>query len=444
MKRLAVCCLLLFFLPLPPNSQAEDWTHWGGPTRNNVWHEDGLLESFPPAGPTIVWRTPVSGGYAGPAVSEGSVFVSDFVSKEHSRKKEHADKVVPQRTLSDGMERVLCLDEQSGGIKWKHEYPVKYSIAYASGPRCTPTVDQGKVYTLGAEGNLFCFNKKTGDILWSKDFRKLYVDKTPIWGYASHPLVDGQKLICVVGGEGSYAVAFDKDTGAELWRAITAVEQGYSPPMIIEAQGVRQLILMRPDAVTSVDPDSGREYWSVPYNGDSSTIIMSPVFWNEQLFVGGFNNRNLLLKLLPDRPAAKAVWRDKRKHGISPLNVQPYVDANVMYGVDQNGELMAVELPSGKRLWATAEPISKRRVHCGTAFFVRQADRYWLFNDQGEIVIGKLTPHGYEEIDRQKVIEPTSVAYGRAVVWCMPAFANRRMYVRNDEECICVDLAAGQ
>ena len=436
MKRSVSFCLLIFLFSAI--AHAEDWPHWMGPTRDNVWHEEGLLKNFPPSGPKIMWRTPVARSYAGPAVSEGSVFLTDFVAADP------AAEVVAKRTELNGTERVLCLDEKTGKVKWKYEYPVHYTIAYAAGPRCTPTVDQDKVYTLGAEGNLFCFNKQTGQVLWSKDFNKLRKGKTPTWGYASHPLIDGQKLICIVGGEGSYAIAFDKDTGDEIWRAITAAEQGYSPPTIIRCQGVRQLILMRPDAVTSVDPESGQAYWSKPYKTDSSTIIMSPVFWNDHLFVGGFNRRNLLLKLPPGPPAAEIVWGDKKKHGISPVNVQPLVEGNIMYGVDQEGELMAAELPSGKRLWQTSAPISKRRAHCGTAFFVRQADRYWMFNDQGEILIVKLSAQGYEEIDRQKVIEPTNFAYGRDVVWAMPAFANRRIYVRNDEECICLDLSAEQ
>ncbi len=433
MKRLASYCLLLFFFPA--NTHAEDWPHWRGPTRDNVWHEEGLLEKFPSEGPEIVWRTPVAGGYAGPAVSEGSVFLIDFTL---AGKPLGAN---DQREPSHGIERVLCLDEKTGNLRWKHEYPVKYTFSYSSGPRCTPTVDGNRVYTLGGEGNLFCFDKQSGNILWSKDFRKQYASKTAMWGHASHPLIDGQKLICIVGGEGSHAVAFDKFTGKELWRSITASEQGYCPPTIIEAQGARQLILMRPDALTSVDPETGHEFWSVPYEADAGSIIMTPVFWNDHLFVGGFNHKRLMLRLPSGPPAAEVLWANESKLAFSPISVQPYVEGNTMYGFDQNGELMAIELPSGKRLWKTSAPISKRRASCGTAFLVKQADRYWLFNELGELLIAKLSPQGYEEIDRQKVIQPTSVAFGRDVVWSMPAFANRRVFVRNDKECICVDLA---
>ena len=150
-----------------------------------------------------------------------------------------------------------------------------------------------------------------------------------------------------------------------------------------------------------------------------------------------------MLELSPVEPAAEIVWGNKSRHGISPVNVQPFAVGNIIYGVDSSGELMAVSVPSGERLWKTTQPVSEKRpVRSGTAFLVKQEDRFWMFTELGELVIARLTPEGYEEIDRTKVIEPSNNAWGRDVVWCMPAFANRRMYVRNDDRCICVDLSA--
>ena len=104
------------------------------------------------------------------------------------------------------------------------------------------------------------------------------------------------------------------------------------------------------------------------------------------------------------QPAAEVVWRDKARDAISPVNVQPFYDAesNVIYGMDQSGDMCALEMPTGKRLWADSTPVSKRRVGSGTAFIVRQADRFWLFNENGELIIAKLSPEKYEEIDRVK------------------------------------------
>lgn len=210
--------LVNFMLLAMPLTQAADWPQWMGPGRDNVWRETGLVDSFPEGGPPILWRTKVAGGYAGPAVAGGKVYVTDYVTE--------GDVKVPNwdRQEFTGVERVLCLDEATGDELWKHEYPVKYTISYPAGPRCTPTVHEGKVYTMGAEGNLFCLDAESGDVVWSKDLQHDYHTKAAIWGYAGSPLVDGNRLICVVGGEGTHAVAFDLATGDEVWRALTSPE----------------------------------------------------------------------------------------------------------------------------------------------------------------------------------------------------------------------------
>lgn len=417
--------------------QADEWPQWMGPKRDNVWRETGILEKFPQSGLPVVWRAPVAGGYAGPAVAGGKVFVTDYVTKDNV-KVDNFD-----RNSFTGTERVLCLNEADGQLLWKHEYPVKYTVSYPAGPRCTPCVDGDRVYTLGTEGHLFCFDVKTGTILWAKDFVKEYGATTALWGYASHPLIDGNKLICIVGGKGSHAVAFDKLTGEELWKTLTAKEQGYSPPTIIEYAGLRQLILFRPDGVAAVNPETGAVYWNVDYEATNGSAIMSPIVLGNLLYVGGFNNKNLLLEMAADGKSAKPLWQDEAKMGLSPVNVQPFRVGEIMYGFDQSGLLHAVDIRSGNRLWGTAAPLnSTRPVGSGTAFIVQHGDRFWMFNELGELMITKLTPEGYEEIDRTKVIKQTNNAFGREVVWCMPAFANKRVYVRNDEEIICIDVAA--
>ena len=420
-------------------SCAEDWARWMGPLRCNTWTESGIIDKFPTGGPKVLWRSKIAGGYSGPAVADGKVVVTDFVTDANVKIGNF------QRQEFDGTERILCLDESSGKIVWQHKYPVRYTISYPSGPRCTPIIKNNRVYTLGAEGNLFCFDLSDGKIIWSKELKKEYKTTSALWGYAGHPLIDGENLITLAGGAGSHLVALDKNTGKEVWKSLTSVEQGYSPPTIIEAGGTRQLITLRPDAVTSVDPATGKEFWSVPYEATSNSIIMSPIKIGDYLFAGGYSNKSILLRLDPDRPAATEVWRDRARSAISPVNVQPFldVDKKIVYGMDQNGDLRAIRFPDAELLWSTSKPVSERRVGNGTAFIVRQGstDRFWLFNETGELIIAKLTPDGYDEIDRAKVIETTNNAFNRPVVWSMPAFANRHAYIRNDNEIVCVDLA---
>jgi outer membrane protein assembly factor BamB len=317
---------------------------------------------------------------------------------------------------------------------------VTYAISYPAGPRCTPIVDGDRLYTLGAEGDLFCFEAATGKVFWSKNLKSVYKTESPLWGYAAHPLIDGENLITLAGGEGSQAVALNKMTGQEVWRFGTAKETGYSPPTIIQAAGVRQLILVNPEAVNSVNPQTGELYWSIPYLADNGSIIMSPVRSGNYLFVGGYSNRNLLIELASNEPKAKEVWRNQAKKGMSPVNVQPFVIGEIVYGCDQSGELMAFDIATGNRRWETSKPISDRPQGSGTAFIVKSGDRFFLFNESGELIIAKITPEGYQELARTKIIEPTNNAFGRDVVWCAPAFANGSIYVRNDEQIVRIPL----
>ncbi len=416
---------------------ADDWPQWMGPQRDNVWRETGIVKELPKGEIAARWRAKVGGGYAGPAVASGKVYVADLVTAGNVKVDNFS------RGKFEGTERVLCLDEANGKELWKHEYPVTYTISYPAGPRCTPVVHAGKLYALGAEGNLICFDANTGKVLFEKNFPKEYNTKSALWGYASHPLIDGQKLICVAGGAGSHTVALDKDTGAELWRAGTAKEQGYSPPTIVKAGGVRQLLSLRPDGIASLDPETGKEHWNLPYGATNGSLIMAPVVSGDLLFVGGYSNKNLLAKLDADKPGAAKLWQDEAKKAICPINVQPFAEAGVLYGFDQKGDLRGVRIETGEILWSSNQAVTGERPQGSeTGFIVKHEDKFVIFNELGQLIFCKLSPAGYQELSRTMVLKPTNNAFGRQVLWCAPAFANQRMYVRNDEECVCIDLAA--
>jgi outer membrane protein assembly factor BamB len=424
-------------LALATVASADDWPQWMGPKRDNVWRETGIVEKFPKGGPKVLWRTPINGGYAGPAVAGGKVYITDRVLAKGAKVSEN-----PFDTKKvDSSERVLCLDAKTGKELWKHSYPCPYQISYPAGPRCTPLVHDGKVYTLGAMGDLFCFEADSGKIVWQKDLKKDYDTKAPLWGFAAHPLIDGKKLVTLVGGKGRHVVAFDKDTGKELWKAGEQKEPGYSPVLITEAAGKRQMIVTGTESVYAVDPDTGKELWTTDFEVDNGCTIMTPVRVGDHLLFGGYQHKNLLLKLKADKPGVEVVWQNKRKHGLSPINVQPMADGEVVYGYDEDGQMFGVEIPSGKRLWESEGPVAKEPAGSATAFMVKNGDRYFFFAETGHLVLGKLSPKGYEESDRVKVLEPTNAASGRKVVWSAPAYADKKAFIRNDKEIICVDLA---
>src|SRR5262245_4515864 len=292
-------------------ARAEHWPPWLGPKRDGVWREAGLVEKFPPGGPKEVWRVPVGVGYAGPAVTQGKVFVLDLVPADGAKLPESG---FAKGARVPGKERVLCLDEKTGKDLWKYDYPVEYQMSYAAGPRCTPTVDGDRVYTLGAMGDLVCLNVADGKPVWVKDFMKDYESYLPVWGFAAHPLVDGDKVICLVGGSNErLVVAFDKATGKELWaRESCAGDFGYCPPTIYEFGGKRQLIIWHARAVLGLEPDSGKRLWRVDFDSRAALTAPMPVkVGDDRLFITSFYHGSMLLKVGTDK--AEVVWKSKAK-----------------------------------------------------------------------------------------------------------------------------------
>ncbi len=425
--------------------RADDWPQWLGPERDAVWRETGIIDTFPPAGPRIRWRTTIGAGYTGPAVADGFVYVMDRQLAAGSQNPGNAF----QRGQIPGTERVLCLAEADGKIIWQHEYDCPYSVSYASGPRATPLISGGKVYTLGAEGNLHCLDAKTGAVHWSRDFKKDFDVRTPTWGFAGHPLLEGNKLICLVGGPGSVAVAFDKDTGKELWRALSAREPGYAPPTMITAGGTRQLILWHPESVNSLNPETGAVYWSHRWAIRSGLSVATPRLSGDLLLLSSFYTSSHCFRLDAGKPAAELVWEGKRNSEkntdtLHSLMSTPFIEGGYIYGVCSYGQLRCLKLATGERLWETlaATTPDGKEMRWANAFLIRNGDRFFLANEKGDLIIARLTPDGYQEISRTHLLDPTNTDPRREVVWSHPAFANRSVYARNDREIICASLAS--
>jgi outer membrane protein assembly factor BamB len=434
---------------------ADDWPQWLGPQRDGVWREKGILEKFPEKGPKILWHTPLGGGYAGPAVANGKVYVTD---RQLGRAVRNPDNLFAKDKI-DGKERVLCLDAASGNVLWTHSYDCPYRISYPIGPRTTPVVADGKVYTLGAMGDLLCLDANKGTVLWSKNFPEDYRAPIAMWGYAAHPLLDGTRLICLVGGPDSAVVAFDKDTGKELWKSlnVTKGELGYCPPVIFEAGGKRQLIIWLPQEVAGLHPETGKPYWQENFRTaiPANMTIPTPRKQGDLLFLTSFYGGSIMLKLDREKPAASVAWAKKGRNekpdkteALHAVMCTPVFKGDYIYGLCSYGELRCLKAASGERVWQDFKVTGtkqKEEDRWDNAFIIEQNGRYFLFNEKGDLIMARMTPKGYEEVSRAHILEPTSKAgYGfvRRVLWSHPAFANRCMYARNDKEIVCVSLAA--
>jgi outer membrane protein assembly factor BamB len=426
---------------------SADWPQWLGPLRDGVWRETGILTTFPPEGPPVRWRTPVGSGYAGPAVASGRVYVADRTLG--SGESNPANPF--ERATTQGTERIHCLDQSTGEILWTHEYECPYTVSYPAGPRATPLVAEGKVYTLGAEGHLKCLHADSGEVLWSRALKDDYELQAPVWGFSASPLLDGDRLICLVGGKGSVVVAFHKDSGEEIWRALSAAEPGYCPPVIYEAGGKRQLIIWHPQAINSLDPVTGNVYWSVPFDVKAGLTISMPRQLDDLLFVTSFYNGPVMLQLDRSQPAATLLWKGKSNSErntdkLNSIMSTPFLEAGHIYGVCSYGQLRCLTADTGERLWedlkATGSTGDTRQQtnRWANAFLIKHEDRFFLANERGDLIVARLTPQGYQEISRAHLLEPTNPMAGRDVVWSHPAFANQCVYLRNDQEIICVDL----
>jgi outer membrane protein assembly factor BamB len=427
--------------------RADDWPQWLGPQRDGVWREAGLAARFPKDGPKVLWRAPLAGGYSGPAVADGKVYVMD---RQRARDAD-GKPLRPTRNGIPGNERVLCLDARDGSLIWKHEYDCPYTVSYASGPRCTPLVRDGRVYTYGAMGDLCCLDAANGKPVWSKNLAREYkAESVPFWGYAGHPLLEGDLLYCVVGGEGSAVAALNKDTGKEVWKALTSEEVGYSPPMLTSAGGKKQLIVWLSESLNSLDPASGKPYWSIPYPEDGkprrpAVNIVTVRRLDDLLFVSTYYHGSMAVQLDKDKPEARVLWRGKSNNPAKPdglhiLMSTPALKDGHAYGVCASGELRCLDLKDGKQVWETYAATGGKKGDCATAFLTAQGDRFVIFNDQGELILAELTPKGYKEIDKAKILDRTETAMGREVVWSSPAFARKCVFARNHKEMVCVSL----
>ena len=433
---------------------ADDWPNWMGTKYDGIWHESGILRAFPDGEAKVSWRQPIGGGYGGPAIVGNHIFIMER-TKDEGKGIDVENNIMKAGEIAGG-ERIKCLNFETGKQIWQHSYECSYKIAYPNGPRCTPTVDGNRVYTLGAMGKLLCLKSDTGDVVWEKDLTDEYETKPPIWGYSSHPMVDGDQLIVPVGGEGSGVVAFDKSTGKEIWKSVTTFDIAYSPLVIysadVDGKAERQLIFWHAEAVTSLDPANGKEFWSIKFpeqRNPSQTQITTPKLVGNKLLISEFYKGSLLLELGSNPPSANELWRSNKEDprsqkSLNCMMATPVVKDGFAYGVSFNGRgqgvLRCVQLKDNEFQWEKNDWQEKKPVMFGTAFIVENDGQYFLFSDTGELIVADLSPEGYKELDRAKILQPTTPARGRKVVWCHPAFSNGKMVVRNDEEIVCVDL----
>jgi outer membrane protein assembly factor BamB len=307
-------------------------------------------------------------------------------------------------------------------------------------------------------GHLLALDVASGRVIWQKDYVKDFNASVPTWGMAGAPLVDGDRLICLVGGEPDAKVmALDKFTGAEIWRSLSSDwEPGYNQPIIIEAGGARQLILFHPRGISSLDPVTGQVYWEHDHSVQMGIVVATPVHAGSSLFFTSQHGGARMLKLDDKTPAATLLWSGPGEQDpgmthdtpdtLNSVISTPVLDGGYVYGLDNDGQLRCLDAMTGKLVWKTDALLGEHAMY-GTDFFVRHNDRYFINNDRGELVIARLSPSGFQQLGRTKLLEPTHPYVRRRqlpnVLWSHAAYANRHIIVRNDKEIVRFSAAAG-
>lgn len=428
--------LVVGWLSGPGPLLPDDWPEWRGAGRRGVWNETGIVDRFSGQRLAVTWRAPIGSGYAGPAVAAGRVFVTDFRSSQGL----------------EGHEGLVALDQLTGRPLWSRRWPVDYAgIAYAAGPRATPTVDGDRVYALGATGSLVCARVLDGRVQWERSFPRDFGTELPAWGMASAPLVHGDLLIAVVYGRpAAKVVAFDKYSGEEVWRALSSENSGpgYSQPILLRHAGRSMLIVWHAGGLAAIDAETGTVIWEELFRTRMETPIATPVWRSPHLLVSAFFNGSRLFRVGGAR--ADLLWKGASDSGVDTdglhaLMNSPVIVGDYIYGICSYGQLRCLRLATGERVWET-QAVTREKARNASAFMVRNGDRYFINNDRGELIIARLAPTGYSEISRAFLIRPTSAAGGRrelgAVNWSHPAYAGKSVFARNDEEIVCASLAA--
>ena len=391
----------------------EDWPRWRGIRGNGTWSGPKFPARWPVGGLRTLWRQPIGGGYSGIAASAGRIYTL-------TKPKKPAD-----------TEQVICLDAASGKPLWAHSYTAAYNgLSYGNGPRTTPTVVGDRVYSLGAVGHLFCFHATTGEVIWSRDLVKQEKAEVPLWGFSASPVIVDNLVIVHAGGKPNGCfLGLDRRTGKELWRSL-ADPLGYATPLMIQQSGRRQLVCWTPSHVRGLDPLTGKVAWSHENKVHNGVSISMPIFHRGIVVVSNYWEGVQALRLGDKLSSASLAWEDRRN--LRSLMCQPLHRGDHGYLLDKRHGLTCFELSTGKKVWDDGNRMTpKGRNPQATMVWLGDTDRAVVLNSDGELLMVRLSPKGYQESSRTRVIGST---------WAHPAYAGGCVYVRNDDTIACIEV----
>ena len=391
-----------------PVAHAQDWPQFLGPTRNGKYSGSDLTTILPKTGPPVVWKKAIGQGFSGAVVAEG--------------------KLVLFHRLGD-KEVVECLDAATGKEIWRFEYLTRYrdDFGFDEGPRSTPLVAYGRVYTFGAEGMLHCLDFATGKKLWAVDTHQQFDVRKGFFGAACSPLAEGRAVLLNIGGsKPSGLVAFDRETGKVLW-AVSRDEAGYSSPVVATVGGLRTVFCFTRNGLIGADPANGSLRFEFPWRArmQASVNAAAPLVAGDFVFISAsYQTGAALLQIAGS--AIKKVWSSDdvlSNHYASSVAHNGYLYG--FHGRQEHGpSLRCVELQTGKVMWSVDS--------FGSGTLTLAGPHLILTREGGELAIAAADPKAFRLVAKAQIIAGTVRAY--------PALAQGRLYVRNESSLVCVSL----
>jgi len=415
--RISIFMALVMLAALGAKGEAAaDWPQFLGSARNGVYGGDDLAESWPAKGPPVIWQKTVGHGFSGPVVAD--------------------HKLVLFHRVGDN-ETVQCLDARTGNSTWSFAYPTSYrdDFGFDNGPRATPTIAGGRVYTFGAEGMLHCLDLATGKKLWSVDIKADFQAPNGFFGMACSPLLEGDAVLLSIGGaNGAGVVAFDRTSGELLWKS-SDDEASYSSPVAASIGGQRCALFFTRNGLLALDPVQGRVRFQYPWRSRNRTSVnaATPLVVGDTIFLSASYGTGAILLRLQGQVIEK-IWSGDdllSNHYATSIELNGFlygIHGRTDPGFSPRPKLRCVELKTRAVRWETDS--------IGAATLIRDGSQLLILTEKGELIKAQATPDGFQPKCRAQILTSEVRAF--------PAVAEGFIYVRSKDQLVCLDLRRAQ
>jgi outer membrane protein assembly factor BamB len=397
-RRLTAVALTVTFC----SAWADDWPQWRGLERNSFSREI-ISTNWPATGPRVLWRADIGTGFSTVSVSQGRAYVMGN---------------------STNQDTVWCFAADTGKVVWQHTYPaVLAPIYYEGGPGATPTVHEGKVFTISKWGDVFCFDAARGNVVWQRNLRQEGL-RTNRWGFAGSPLVYGDLVIFNAGSAG---LALNRHTGKTVWLTGTNAT-GYASPTLYRFQGKERVLIFAAKHLVALDPLTGEERWRFPWETGYDTNITDPLMHEGQIFVSSYSRGCSLWSVDGDRPEVVYDKKTLFNHLSPGILIGDYLYA-FSGEAHKPTDFRCLHLPTGKVKWTRKDPAF------GSMICAR--GRLVILSEKGELLVADPSPEVLKVLARAQVLG--------GVCWTPPTLANGRVYAHNAAgDMVCLDVAGAK